>query len=576
MTSGRSGGCARGRARARTRRRSTSPGPAYKCSCPSRKFPCKHALALLLLWAGGDVAAGRAAGLGERVAGVALGARAARPAPGEPTRDPEAAARRAAAREERVAAGVEDLRRWLRDAVRGGLGAGRLRSWEEWDAFAARLVDAQAPGAASRLRSLGGVAAGRPGRLAGAAALGARAAAPAVRGARAGRRRGARRRARAAGLQRRAGGGAGRAARERPLDGARAGRDRAGAAARAAHVAVGRRDRAARRCCWTSRRRARRWSRGRRPGWRSRARWPSIRARRRCGRWWRRGRRRWSPRPGASAAAARRRRCARWPRRVAANPWLDEWPVALAAAVVGRARRGAVDGRVPRRLAPARRLARRALARARLLRRAPGLPLRALERRGAGAVGRGRRRADGARCEGQTLVARVRRARVEDAGGIARAWVRAWQVAYRGLVPDEVLDALDVDERRALWRERLEGGDCTFVVEDLGIAGYCRVVPPAEIASLYVLPERRHGGVGSALLAAGARRAALARRPRDAVGLHRQPPGARVLRPLRVHARRRRARRRGHRADGDPAAGGAVTRGCPPVPWGDIAATPES
>ncbi|MFD5575580.1 SWIM zinc finger family protein, partial [Streptomyces cadmiisoli] len=25
-------------------------GPAYKCSCPSRKFPCKHALGLLLLW----------------------------------------------------------------------------------------------------------------------------------------------------------------------------------------------------------------------------------------------------------------------------------------------------------------------------------------------------------------------------------------------------------------------------------------------------------------------------------------------------------------------------------------------
>ncbi|WP_301130614.1 SWIM zinc finger family protein, partial [Streptomyces cacaoi] len=26
-------------------------GPGYKCSCPSRKFPCKHALGLLLLWA---------------------------------------------------------------------------------------------------------------------------------------------------------------------------------------------------------------------------------------------------------------------------------------------------------------------------------------------------------------------------------------------------------------------------------------------------------------------------------------------------------------------------------------------
>ncbi|WP_344295063.1 SWIM zinc finger family protein, partial [Streptomyces synnematoformans] len=30
-------------------------GPAYKCSCPSRKFPCKHALGLLLRWAGGEV-----------------------------------------------------------------------------------------------------------------------------------------------------------------------------------------------------------------------------------------------------------------------------------------------------------------------------------------------------------------------------------------------------------------------------------------------------------------------------------------------------------------------------------------
>ncbi|WP_211273086.1 SWIM zinc finger family protein, partial [Streptomyces albus] len=31
-------------------------GPGYKCSCPSRKFPCKHALALLLLWAQDETA----------------------------------------------------------------------------------------------------------------------------------------------------------------------------------------------------------------------------------------------------------------------------------------------------------------------------------------------------------------------------------------------------------------------------------------------------------------------------------------------------------------------------------------
>ncbi|NEA50591.1 SWIM zinc finger family protein, partial [Streptomyces sp. SID10815] len=31
--------------------------PAYTCTCPSRKFPCKHALGLLLLWAGDEAAA---------------------------------------------------------------------------------------------------------------------------------------------------------------------------------------------------------------------------------------------------------------------------------------------------------------------------------------------------------------------------------------------------------------------------------------------------------------------------------------------------------------------------------------
>ncbi|MDQ0932091.1 hypothetical protein QFZ49_002021 [Streptomyces turgidiscabies] len=48
-------------------------GPAYKCSCPSRKFPCKHALGLLLLWAAEDgaVPRGEAAGLGGGVAGGA-------------------------------------------------------------------------------------------------------------------------------------------------------------------------------------------------------------------------------------------------------------------------------------------------------------------------------------------------------------------------------------------------------------------------------------------------------------------------------------------------------------------------
>ena len=37
-------------------------GPAYRCSCPSRKLPCKHALGLLLLWSAGGVAGGEGEG----------------------------------------------------------------------------------------------------------------------------------------------------------------------------------------------------------------------------------------------------------------------------------------------------------------------------------------------------------------------------------------------------------------------------------------------------------------------------------------------------------------------------------
>jgi ribosomal protein S18 acetylase RimI-like enzyme len=81
--------------------------------------------------------------------------------------------------------------------------------------------------------------------------------------------------------------------------------------------------------------------------------------------------------------------------------------------------------------------------------------------------------------------------------------VRGWRSAYRGLVPDAYLDGLRVEERRERWRERLEDGACAFVLEQHGIAGYCRVDPPGEVASLYVLPERRRGGIGSALLTAG-------------------------------------------------------------------------
>ncbi|MFI6153469.1 SWIM zinc finger family protein [Kitasatospora sp. NPDC051170] len=134
--------------------------PAYQCSCPSRKFPCKHALGLLLLWSGTPEAVPTAepadwaddwlkarAERAEKSAEKSAEKRAT----AEPV-DPEAARRRAARRGARVAAGAAELRLRLADRVRHGLADQSTAG--PWEEVAARMVDAQAPGLATRVREL--------------------------------------------------------------------------------------------------------------------------------------------------------------------------------------------------------------------------------------------------------------------------------------------------------------------------------------------------------------------------------------------------------------------------------------
>ncbi|PRY15820.1 SWIM zinc finger protein [Kineococcus rhizosphaerae] len=128
-------------------------GPAYKCSCPSRKFPCKHALALLLRWSAGDVPVAERADFTT----TWLEGRAAKketPAPAERTPDPAAAAKRSERRAERVGTGLGELDVWLTDQVRTGLAGAAQAGYAYGAATAARMVDAQAPGVASALRRL--------------------------------------------------------------------------------------------------------------------------------------------------------------------------------------------------------------------------------------------------------------------------------------------------------------------------------------------------------------------------------------------------------------------------------------
>ncbi|MFB9717944.1 SWIM zinc finger family protein [Planobispora longispora] len=141
-------------------------GPAYRCSCPSRKFPCKHALGLLLLWSADGVpdADAPADWVAEWLDQRRV--RAERPAPAPRTAagaapDPK----RAEQREQRVAAGLEELERWLADQVRQGVAGSRRH--DHWDGLVKRLVDAQAPGVAGTVSRLGAVLGGEdwPARL---------------------------------------------------------------------------------------------------------------------------------------------------------------------------------------------------------------------------------------------------------------------------------------------------------------------------------------------------------------------------------------------------------------------------
>ncbi|MEO9113358.1 MAG: SWIM zinc finger family protein [Lacunisphaera sp.] len=138
--------------------------PAFKCSCPSRKFPCKHGLGLMLLYAAqpGAIPPGsRPEWVNEWVEKrtqktAKQEAKATAPNVSEPV-DPAAQMKRREKREGNITQGVTFLDGWLRDLVRQGFAATASAVYEFWDAPARRLVDAQAPGLARRVRELGGM-----------------------------------------------------------------------------------------------------------------------------------------------------------------------------------------------------------------------------------------------------------------------------------------------------------------------------------------------------------------------------------------------------------------------------------
>jgi ribosomal protein S18 acetylase RimI-like enzyme len=107
----------------------------------------------------------------------------------------------------------------------------------------------------------------------------------------------------------------------------------------------------------------------------------------------------------------------------------------------------------------------------------------------------------------------VRPAVASDAAALGRLHVRAWQWAYRGMLPDAYLDGLtdQTDRRETMWRHvigELQADHPLWVAEDDGrVVGFCNTAPagdqpPAtgELLSIYLDPDVVGTGVGSALM----------------------------------------------------------------------------
>ncbi len=94
----------------------------------------------------------------------------------------------------------------------------------------------------------------------------------------------------------------------------------------------------------------------------------------------------------------------------------------------------------------------------------------------------------------------IRLANETDAKQIATVHIASWLGAYRGLMPDAILDNLSLEKREQEWQDRLRAGVKIFVIENSEkIIGFASICPSRdetddpkttlEISAIYLLPE---------------------------------------------------------------------------------------
>ncbi len=104
----------------------------------------------------------------------------------------------------------------------------------------------------------------------------------------------------------------------------------------------------------------------------------------------------------------------------------------------------------------------------------------------------------------------LRPAVIGDAAAIARVQTSSWQTSYRGILPDSILDTMDVDRRGSMRRDLLrDGTGLDLVAYDTthhDLVGFCHAGPSrrhgssvGELYEIYIVDRAKRYGLGREL-----------------------------------------------------------------------------
>lgn len=106
---------------------------------------------------------------------------------------------------------------------------------------------------------------------------------------------------------------------------------------------------------------------------------------------------------------------------------------------------------------------------------------------------------------------KIRRATEEDVIGIAHVHIETWQSTYSGIIPDDYLQSMTIENRSKSWLRTLKTlHTTTFVAENeagdivgFAIGGPVQTRDPyyqAELYAIYILDDYQRKGIGKRLI----------------------------------------------------------------------------